>query len=469
MILLASYNDAAEVEKRKDNPYSNNSICLRKRCINPIFPALRILGINVMEDLESKKFKCAKDWEAARKIARFCDRALGYNFSLIDDGTEAGKAIIAADHKATQAYVSHLNGLGFDAWDYTDPSDSRTPECLQDIWRLSCYTYFPKCNELDNAKYLRPCETTCKSYIRSCSIECCDEGVTCNFTYNEEKDGNSIKTSGYINHESPSQLCTGLFVGASSSLGPSWTLLFILLCLVLTVGGVESKEQLHLKKENLPFDRYGGYVFPDGKLDVRIAAYRRPFWRKVSDYTIKEQAVMTKADKTVMNSCEAKGIPLVDVCNGRGKCASWDIDDLETPIHFCKCDAGWSGTECNIQRYSKRTAWFLSIFFGYLGFDLFYLGYPLQGTLKLMTLGGFGLWWVHDIILIGSGEIYAIRFRVVDDFPHWAYLITAVSIFIAIGFIYSFCTTLSVYKERKRLAAIGEWPIRRQAQMPKNM
>jgi len=44
----------------------------------------------------------------------------------------------------------------------------------------------------------------------------------------------------------------------------------------------------------------------------------------------------------------------------------------------------------------------MSIFFGYLGVDRFMMGHIGLGLLKLCTAGGFGVWWVVDMILIAT-------------------------------------------------------------------
>ena len=49
------------------------------------------------------------------------------------------------------------------------------------------------------------------------------------------------------------------------------------------------------------------------------------------------------------------------------------------------------------------TTLLLSIFLGGLGVDRFYVGKTGTGIAKLLTLGGCGVWWVVDIILILTG------------------------------------------------------------------
>jgi len=46
----------------------------------------------------------------------------------------------------------------------------------------------------------------------------------------------------------------------------------------------------------------------------------------------------------------------------------------------------------------------LSFFLGGLGVDRFYVGKIGTGILKLITVGGFGIWWLIDWILILSGK-----------------------------------------------------------------
>lgn len=54
---------------------------------------------------------------------------------------------------------------------------------------------------------------------------------------------------------------------------------------------------------------------------------------------------------------------------------------------------------------SKTVALILSIIVGELGVDRFYLGYVGLGILKLVTVGGFGIWWLIDVILIATGKL----------------------------------------------------------------
>ena len=54
---------------------------------------------------------------------------------------------------------------------------------------------------------------------------------------------------------------------------------------------------------------------------------------------------------------------------------------------------------------SKTVAIVLSILLGELGVDRFYLGYTGLGIVKLITCGGFGIWWLIDLIMIITGKL----------------------------------------------------------------
>jgi len=52
---------------------------------------------------------------------------------------------------------------------------------------------------------------------------------------------------------------------------------------------------------------------------------------------------------------------------------------------------------------SRMTALLLCIFFGWTGIHYFYVERVSRGVLYLFTLGGFGVLWIGDIILISKG------------------------------------------------------------------
>jgi len=51
------------------------------------------------------------------------------------------------------------------------------------------------------------------------------------------------------------------------------------------------------------------------------------------------------------------------------------------------------------------TAFCLSLGLGYLGADRFYLNSIWFGLLKLFTFGGFGVWYIIDIVILLMGKM----------------------------------------------------------------
>ena len=58
-----------------------------------------------------------------------------------------------------------------------------------------------------------------------------------------------------------------------------------------------------------------------------------------------------------------------------------------------------------VRKRNFLVALLLSIFFGGLGVDRFYMGYIVLGILKLLTAGGCGIWWLIDVILIAAKQL----------------------------------------------------------------
>jgi TM2 domain-containing membrane protein YozV len=61
---------------------------------------------------------------------------------------------------------------------------------------------------------------------------------------------------------------------------------------------------------------------------------------------------------------------------------------------------------------SRSVALVLGILGGVFGLHRFYVGRTQSGVIMALTLGGLGMWWLYDMVILVSGE-----FRDDDDLP----------------------------------------------------
>lgn len=184
-------------------------------------------------------------------------------------------------------------------------------------------------------------------------------------------------------------------------------------------------------------------------------------WRSAINYLLTYEYVPPGASiqAAALNSCKPGVAPTEMQCGGHGVCKQWgsatrlkegDKPNSRAPISFCQCDRDWADPECKTPRKSQFTAFMYSVFLGFFGADLIYLGYYAWAVLKVCTLGGLGLWYVYDIVRIGCAPVYASDFRLAPDMPHYAFVICVTGLFLAVGFAVAFTSSAFIKAAKRR-------------------
>lgn len=158
---------------------------------------------------------------------------------------------------------------------------------------------------------------------------------------------------------------------------------------------------------------------------------------------------------SIVNSCSLPLAPNLQ-CSGRGYCKAWNTTSTlpyAQKASFCVCSPKYADPECRTTRKSQQTAFFYAFFGGFLGLDHFYLGEIYTGLAKITTLGGLGLWWIIDIVRIGSGPVYAENYRLAADLDHGTFIIFTVVMFSLLGWKL-FGTLASVERAANKKAAL---------------
>jgi hypothetical protein len=88
------------------------------------------------------------------------------------------------------------------------------------------------------------------------------------------------------------------------------------------------------------------------------------------------------------------------------------------------------------------------MFLGMFGVDQIYLGFYHIAALKFFTLGGFGVWYIFDIVRLGSYPVMAMGdFKVAADLDYVYFVLSLIAWLLVLGFSIS---VRSIQNERKR-------------------
>lgn len=456
--------------------YTTNAVCTKRNCINPIFP-----GLGDFPSLVASSWQC-QQLENVKDYMRFCKAAVDYDVSLPylqNSSKTLANLVVQQEERAATTYRYHLAAMNVDAWEYRSPELSGN-DCVRALWMLTCNTYFPRspqgCSGGNGSSYVRPCRNACQNYVESCGVECCDESAKC-VARRVPTDPTSIGTAlptRYYDVDGPSAFCTG----DGTRLGPNLVAILGLVVTALTSAGDRQEQteepRISSVRRSCPIPAFFALAIAALSLqgcDLLNHSYSQyEAWRLKPSYMMSYKHVeisqaerqtggwQPPASSGVINSCEAASVPQVKKCSGNGVCRAWNpsyVDPIATSVTFCQCYRDWADPECRTRRKSQAKAYFLSLFAGFTGADRFFLGEFYTGLVKLATLGGFGMWWIVDIIYIGCAPPYGKEFRLAADLPHWLFVGSSVSLFAVLGYLLLNIWVGDIEKQRRRASALA--------------
>merc|ERR1719181_1222086 len=147
-----------------EDEYTSNAVCRQNYCVNPVFP-----GLDDLPRLETIQWQC-QTHSASADYMEFCRHAVNYDPAVPSPNSSSialNKLIKSQDDAAATMFFYHLSGMGYEPWDHKDPAND-DDHCVQSVWKMVCYTYFPRaeagCQSGQVSSYRRPCKSSCQNY-----------------------------------------------------------------------------------------------------------------------------------------------------------------------------------------------------------------------------------------------------------------------------------------------------------------